>query len=171
MQPGGAATPQTQALSVLLPSAEPVAPSGWDTLSRAADFATLVGLALTILTFMRLRKIQSTFLFQARTPELLASLRTHGSRISELLRDFKTNKHDLHIELGQCLANIDSLRTKLPGDPRKTATQLAKQIRAIRKPRKDMNESDVWAMYSELNVLIQRVQNLEADLKWRPADG
>jgi hypothetical protein len=65
----------------------------WLTLSNIGSVASILGIGLSLYVIYNVREIRKSYLFTARAPALLKSLRAHSSNIKDLLiRDL--NKRD-----------------------------------------------------------------------------
>ena len=74
----------------------------WLTLSNIGNVASILGIGLSLYVIYNVREIRKSYLFTARAPALLKSLRTHSSNIKDLLKEFETSIEEIETELARC---------------------------------------------------------------------
>jgi len=125
--------------------------------------SSILGLLITIWILFNLNGIRKDFLFKARIPHLIQKLEKHSSLLSTYLQDFVGSKQMINLELGKCRANLKSLRSKLPRSSRGSVKKLESQIQTNTPI---SSKEKTWAIYTELNSLIEAMKNLEQDKQW-----
>lgn len=127
------------------------------------ETASVIGLLISIYVLYELKIMKRKFLFKARIPGLIRSLKTHATRISERFSDFDDSMRELETDLTRCAATLKNLRSKVGGDTRQATRQLLKQIQKRKKP---LQKEEVWQIYNDLQALIDILGHLQKDIKW-----
>ena len=82
----------------------------WLTLSNIGSVASILGIGLSLYVIYNVREIRKSYLFTARAPALVKSLRAHSSRIKDLLEEFGTSIEEIEAELARCSPILESLK-------------------------------------------------------------
>lgn len=110
------------------------------------------------------------FLFTARMPELVKQLRRYTSNLSKGLNNFENSLEYIENQLARCKANLKSVKSKVSGDSKKSATRaynLVKNQDGVSLYSKE----EIRKIYRELLTLTDELQNLVEDKKWSPKHG
>ncbi|MDI6792939.1 MAG: hypothetical protein QME81_08755 [bacterium] len=137
-------------------------------LSDVGSIASIVGLILTLVVFISLRRIRSEFLFKVRVPELQESLKAHASKVFEYHRDYETSKKDeINKELAIAEVNLKSLARKTLGELKTSTKKLQKQIEEFRRNGKVRSKDELYEIYIEMIKLSEEITNFRRDDQWR----
>lgn len=136
-------------------------------LSDLGSYASIVGLFITILVFINLKKVRNQFLFQARYPALKKAISSHSDTLSKHLNAFPESLEDIESELQPCLANLKNLKVKLTGPTKKSVQQLIIMISDIPRPLREESKQGLRNVYSALVGLETELKNLSEDQKWK----
>ena len=129
-------------------------------------FSTL-GFIVTILIFLKLKRIHSEYLFKITTPELLRKLEERFDNINTYLNDFKRFINDINSEFTVCKANLKSLQKKAPRDIKKSVQRVIKMIDSfLRVSNYNKNADDAYKIYSNIQGLVEECKNIWEDIKW-----
>lgn len=137
----------------------------WLTLSNLGNVASILGIGLSLYVIYNVREIRKSYLFTARAPALLKSLRTHSSNIKDLLKEFETSIEQIEAELAKCSPVLDSLRTKVGRQERKSISK-AVQLISANKSLSAGSKNAVWDIYKELLKVEEAMRNLHKDKQW-----
>lgn len=137
----------------------------WLTLSNIGSVASILGIGLSIYLIYNVREIRKSYLFTARAPALLKSLRTHSSNIKDMLKEFETSIAEIEAELARCSPVLESLRTKVGRQERKSIAEVVQLISA-NKTLSAGSKDAVWDIYKELLKLEEAMINLQKDKQW-----
>ena len=137
----------------------------WLTLSNIGSVASILGIGLSIYVIYNIREIRKSYLFTARAPALLKSLLTHSSNIKDMLKEFETSIAEIEAELARCSPVLESLRTKVGRQERKSIAEVVQLISA-NKTLSAGSKDAVWDIYKELLKLEEAMINLQKDKQW-----
>ena len=137
----------------------------WLTLSNIGNVASILGIGLSIYLIYNVREIRKSYLFAARAPDLLKRLRSHSSKIKDLLQAFDVSKHEIEAEFARCSPILESLKRKVGRQERKSISAVV-QIIAAKKSLFAVPKDAVWDMYTELLRVEEELSNLQKDKQW-----
>lgn len=137
----------------------------WLTLSNIGNVASILGIGLSLYVIYNVREIRKSYLFAARAPDLLKRLRSHSSKIKDLLKEFETSIEEIEAELAKCSPVLDSLRTKVGRQERKSISK-AVQLISANKSLSAGSKNAVWDIYKELLKVEEAMRNLHKDKQW-----
>lgn len=137
----------------------------WLTLSNIGSVASILGIGLSLYVVYNVREIRKSYLFTARAPGLLKSLRTHSSNIKDMLKEFETSIEEIEAELARCSPVLESLRTKVGRQERKSISEVVQLISA-NKTLSAGSKDAVWDIYKELLKVEEAMINLHKDKQW-----
>ncbi len=138
---------------------------GWQhTLALAADIASVMGLMVSAVVWLNVRKLRAFYTFRARVPEVIASLNERASNLSSLLSDFEGSRQSIELELAEAAVLIRSLAKKSSGAPRAAAESLASRIE-LNFPR---SASDARQLYVAIRTLLLTFKEVQSDYNWEP---
>jgi chaperonin cofactor prefoldin len=143
---------------------------GWLNFSNLADFLSIIGFFLSVYVSLGIRKIKKEFLFRARLPDLLKQLQKHATALSTLLDDFQNNQDKIIEELSIAKVNINSLYNKSAGEVKGSLKKLDVSIDNFLLGQ-DKNSKIIRGIYLQMNMVIQEINNLKEDEKWRQGNG
>ena len=103
------------------------------------------------------------FIFKARFPELLKSLKRYARELSRNLNSFDESHREIDTLLTKCESTLKSLESKLSKEVKITATELITLISNRSKP---LNKNNVWGIYNNLQALIVTLINFQKDIEW-----
>ena len=132
-------------------------------LKDISDVASIIGVLFTAFILIEIKIIKRKFLFKARIPELLRSLKNHAKEISQKLNDFDDSMRDIETNLTRCSATLKNLKSKVDRNTGQTTQRLIKRIQKRHKP---LQKEDVWKIYNDLQALIDSLSHLQKDIKW-----
>lgn len=131
--------------------------------SDVGSSASILGMIITGLVFIGLRRIRKQFITKARIPELKKSLKSTTKGLSEALQSFDEPEREIQTILSVCKSTLKNLIDKVHGNIRNDARNLLKMI----KKQKSANDKDkAWEIYNELQALIESLNHLQKDSKW-----
>jgi len=137
----------------------------WLTLSNVGNVASILGIGLSLYVIYNVREIRKSYLFTARAPALLKSLRTHSSNIKDLLKEFETSIEEIEAELARCSPILESLKRKVGRHERRSISVVVRQI-ASNKSLSAESKNTVWDIYKELLRVEEELSNLQKDKQW-----
>jgi hypothetical protein len=137
----------------------------WLTLSNVANVASILGIGLSLYVIYNVREIRKSYLFTARAPALLKSLRTHSSSIKDLLKEFETSIEEIEAELARCSPILESLKRKVGRHERRSISVVVRQI-ASNKSLSAESKNTAWDIYKELLKIEEELRNLHKDRQW-----
>lgn len=137
----------------------------WLTLSNIGSVASILGIGLSLYVVYNVREIRKSYLFTARAPALLKSLRTHSSNINDLLKEFDTSTEEIEAELARCSAIFESLTRKVGKHERKSISEVVQLISA-NKTLSVGSKKAVRDIYKELLKVEEAMSNLHKDKQW-----
>lgn len=137
------------------------------TFQNISNLSSIAAFILTILIFIKIKRIHSSYILKIRGPIIINKLKTYLSNISKYLNDFDSFKNDLNRDLTLCKANLKSLEGKVPRKFKKTLhTLLIKIDKYIVDSPKNQKES-VNFVYNDIQAFVEEFINLREDLDWR----
>ena len=136
------------------------------TLSNFGNIASIIGVIVTILVFLRVKKIHLGYLFKIRGPIIVDKLRGYSDNILIYLNDIDSYQSDLTRDLRLCTANLKNLRKKVPKDIRKTIKMLDKKINKYISMPSSYQVDYVRGINNDIQALIEECLNLREDLNW-----
>jgi len=132
---------------------------------NSGSIASIIGLVLTIVIFVRIRNVIRFYTFTARVPEIVSDLQTIASSISEYLNDFENNMLRISKELARAQAKLQNLKKKIKDRQlKKLISKLIKTIKEYNPNLKDIR--NIRQIYIELQKIISSVNELQKDHKW-----
>jgi hypothetical protein len=137
----------------------------WLTLTNTGSLASILGIGLSLYVIYNVREIRKSYLFTARAPALLKSLRTRSSKINDLLKEFETSIEKIEAELARCLPVLESLKNKVGRHERKSISEVVQLISA-NKTLSAGSKNAVWDIYKELLTVEEAMRNLHKDKQW-----
>lgn len=143
------------------------------TFENIASFSSIVGLILSILLLYLVKDIKKRYIKKIRTPETIKDLELISSNISFGLKNFENNKFNIFNELGKCKSTLSNLYPKVESTIKKEIKPLINKleikrfilIRKFTKSLYDLNEEDIYKVYVEINLIIERLKQEEKDLR------
>jgi hypothetical protein len=127
-------------------------------LGTVADFASVVGLGISLYVAFEVRRVRTRFLRIARIPELKTQLMTLASQIQD--RDVHQDK--LAELFATCKALIRNVRKKLP------LASAKKVQKALERYKPSESRDAVFSIYGDLLEVITDLDQAEKDSKWSP---
>lgn len=137
----------------------------WFTLSNIGSVASVLGIGLSLYVVYNVREIRNSYLFTARAPALLKSLRVHTSKIKDLLKEFETSIEEVEAELALCSPILESLKRKVGRNERRSISVVVRQI-ISNKSLSAQSRNAVWNIYKDLVSVEQELSNLHKDKQW-----
>lgn len=137
----------------------------WLTLSNIGNVASILGIGLSLYVIYNVREIRKSYLFTARAPALVKSLRAHSSKIKDLLEEFATSIEEIEAELARCSPILESLKRKVGRQERRSISEVIQQI-ASNKSLSTGSKDTVWDIYKELLKVEEEMTNLQKDKQW-----
>lgn len=137
----------------------------WFTFSNIGNVASILGVCLSLYLIYNVREIRKSYLFTARAPALLKSLRAHSSNIKDLLKEFETSIEEIEAELARCLPTLESLENKVGRHERRSISVVIRQIASNKSLSKE-SKNTVWSIYKGLLKIEEELRNLHKDRQW-----
>lgn len=131
-------------------------------IGTAADYASLIGLLLTVSIWWGLRKIKNTYIFRVRAPEFVRVLTKRASILIACGNDFENSRQIIDVELVTSDVMLNSMQRRMRGESRKAVKKLRRLIKEYR--RAPGNEEHFYLIYSEMQCVIQEVKELQKEL-------
>ena len=136
-----------------------------------ATASSVFGLLVTIFLFFEAKKIKNQFLIKARLPESAKEIENLGSKISENLDNWKSEKNIIYQDLAKIKGIIENLNPKLPKEEGKTAKIILIKLKptkiiVFKKSIRSLKKEKVWEIYTELQTFISQLKQLEKDGSW-----
>jgi hypothetical protein len=129
----------------------------------------IVGFFITLIVMFQVRSIRLTFRARARLPQITKDLRKAGSVLSANLGSWPLRKNDGHAQIKVASSLIDGALPFVPRASRRSMAQINKKlIKAAREfsdTRYDMPDA-VWDLYSDIQVIITSLNQVEKNLNW-----
>ena len=164
-------------------------------LNLYGSVASLIGLIVSVFAYFAAvsakkaaQKVQDSFLFDRRIPQHLKFLDEKISKYNELLSDINNNKNQIKTNLAQVKSELNSLLEKVAN---KSAVSIIQNtIKSIDKISKQeiykendqiaiwnkivyffksfylTSHSDLWKVYTNLNEIYTKIDNLKLDKKY-----
>lgn len=138
---------------------------GW--LSLTADIATLAGVLVTVSVWIQTRAIKKSFVSKARLPELSKSLREICAKLLENLQEPDAAVARLDGLLISILPKVDRPQRRIVLSLRKKCRQRANgPFPWAASGKRSLSESEVWALYTEAQGLLEALSQAVRDSKW-----
>jgi hypothetical protein len=129
----------------------------------AADIASVVSLALTLLVYFNVRKLRRAYLFTARVPELTEELSGKASEIARLHRTSAESKSQIQVLLAESDVLLRSLKSKVSGSSR---TAVKAVLLATSEYQMNDSAETVWRVYIAMQKCLAELRQTQLDLKW-----
>ena len=129
----------------------------------AADIASVVSLALTLLVYFNVRKLRRAYLFTARVPELVDELSAKASELLTLHGIGAQSKSQIQVVMAEADVLLRSLKAKVDGSSRS-----AVNAALIATAEYQMNDSAdiVFRVYVAMQKCLEELRQAQLDLKW-----
>ena len=139
------------------------------TLAIVGSIASVVGLVITIVVLLNVRRIEQSYARQALVPRLGSKLAANAKNLNKSLRTKAFDK--IGPELAKCRANLEGLARALP-ESEKTAVQnlLGAVSGELQKGEATRSDERLLRIVDELKAIVQQIKNLEDEWKWRSRD-
>jgi hypothetical protein len=142
---------------------------GW--LSLVADVSSLLSLLVTLVTLWLVRRIERSYLAQARLPEVIKNLVAHGGVLNQLVGAAATDPNARHLFRGEVASYRETLvaakRVVTSGDAKKTIVRELKGVEAWLKKKTNTTPNENWAVYNGSLSIRTALGHLERDARWR----
>lgn len=130
------------------------------------NLASIVGLAITVWVFADVRNIKRSYVFRARVPQHVQSLKSRRKQLTEYMNDFVGMQPQIDEQMAGMEVELESLVKKLKGPIRARVRQLLEQVRDY--SRSDpKNVGHLRTINLELYKTVEAIGELQEDLKWR----
>ena len=140
-----------------------------DIIAVVGSLCSITALALTIGIFVKLRRINRDFLFQARFPTLKKNLASHRSMLSTLLNTFPNSSGEIAVELQKLVATLKSLISKVDRARRASTKDLLKRTQMLSCSSLPASQKQVRDLYLGIVLVEEELANFCEDFKWRPS--
>lgn len=132
-----------------------------------SEWLSIIAAFFSVYAALTVGKIRGQMLGRMKLPNQISKLRKVAKNIPELMSNYATNTEAIDLELAKSESNLKTLLRTIRGQPRGTAQNLLKSVQSYRGNRKldwlfsteDKTDSDVWKMYSAMNVLIEELKD------------
>jgi hypothetical protein len=135
-----------------------------DLLSDIGTVSSIIGLLLTVIVFINIRKIKNFYLFRARVPELIDKLSVHSSNIASYQYESSDSLQNIPLELAKAEVVLQSLEKKLKGQTRISVQELLKIVREF--DVSNNTRDDLWNIYVGMMKVIEQIKDIQEDLRW-----
>ena len=129
----------------------------------------IVGFFITLIVMLQVRSIRQTFRARARLPEMIKELKKAGSALSVSLSGWPHGKNVGHEQIKVASSLIDDALPFVPRASRRRMKQINKKLnKAVREfsdARYDTLDH-VWDLYSDIQVIIVSLHQVEKNLHW-----
>lgn len=129
----------------------------------AADIASVVSLALTLLVYFNIRKLRRVYLFTARVPELTEELSGKASALALLRLTTAESKSDIQLLMAEAEVTLRYLRSKVAGSSKLAVKAV---LRAINQYQVSQDADAVWQVYLAMQRCLVELRQTQLDLKW-----
>lgn len=129
----------------------------------------IVGFFITLVVMFQVGSIRTTFRARARLPQINKDLRKAGSSLNESLAGWPTRKNIGHQQIKVASSLIDDA---LPFIPRASRRRIKLINKKLIKAARDFSElrydspNSVWDLYSDIQVVITSLNQVEKNLNW-----
>ena len=139
------------------------------TLSDIGSWCSIIGLVITIFTFMLVFSIKRKFLFRSRVEEHQQSLREIASQISGLLQSYSKNMDDIDNAIAIADVKLRNIRNGANGDLLSDVKIARSKIRAYSsrgwfKKSVNKNEESARKINTAINVVVEEMDNVKKQL-------
>lgn len=131
--------------------------------SKVGDTSSLIGMFISLYVLFEVNRLQKKFLFKARLPQLLASLKKYAKTFSSNLQSFDDSRRDIETNLSKSLSTLKNLKNKVSGDSKQETKNLIKKIQKRETP---ITKDYLWEIYNDLQALIDSLGHLHEDKQW-----
>jgi hypothetical protein len=135
----------------------------WDQVGSVGSVASIIGAIISIYVLLTVRKIENQFLFRVRVPEILKALKKNAGDLNEQLRQFESSHKSIEIIFSKVGSILKNLVPKISGSTKKSAKIFAKKLQ---KAKGKLSEDLAWALYTDLNAMIEELKQYHEDIKW-----
>lgn len=132
-------------------------------LKEFSYIASILGFLISLYVLKEIKNITKKFLFRVRVPDLLASLKTIATDLSQNLNSFDESRREIDTCLSRCDSTLRNLIKKVDRETKKTTKQL---LSSIKKKSKPLNKDEVWNIFTDLLGLIDTLGHIQKDIKW-----
>lgn len=139
------------------------------TLSDIGSWCSIIGLVMTIFTFMLVFSIKKKFLFKSRVEEHQQSLREIASQISGLLQSYSKNMDDIDDAIAIADVKLRNIKNGANGDLLSDVKTARSKIKAYRvsgwiKKAGNKNEKSAREINTAINVVVEEMNNVKKQL-------
>lgn len=137
----------------------------WDDFGIVADVASIIGLALTLFVYIKLRQLWRMYALTERVPREAARLRSAAGRLSQWLIPDPPRDEVLKV-LAEMKVALESIDRNIGTEHGKSYSELKKEI--IKAERENpFSQSKLEKIYSKSILLVGRAESLAEDRKQR----
>jgi hypothetical protein len=136
----------------------------WDSISKIASVSSIASLLVTIWVLFETRKLRALYKLRVRGPVLIKDLHKMASNLSGYLNDYSDSTIRIAEELGKIGGKLNSLQTKLSGNPKNAVKRVRGYI--DRCEVKSENEEQVRRVHIEIIKVIEELKDHQKDLDW-----
>src|SRR5688500_15320340 len=90
--------------------------------------SSLVGLILSVLVLIKIKKIENNYNVRIRIPNLIAKVENHASTLIELMDHYPDRLNDIKLELAATGADLESLAQKVDRPTKKGVRAIIHRI-------------------------------------------
>lgn len=134
-------------------------------ISLVGDAASVIGLAVTVLVALSVRRLRKLYVFKGRARDLTARIAERASSIMTLASDFGNSRDQISVEVRRVAVLVDSLARKSSGVDRTAAIELVQQLNSARLG----SRAEVTELYGDIQALVARFEELQRDREWEHA--
>lgn len=130
---------------------------------KVGDTSSVIGMFISLYVLFEVNRIKNKFLFKARLPQLIKSLKDNAKVFSGNLQNFEDSSRDIETNLSKTISTLKNIKYKISGVPKKDTINLLKKINKRTKP---ITKDYLWDIYNDLQALIDSLGYLTEDTKW-----
>ena len=132
-----------------------------DLLADAGSIASLIGLILTVIIYLDLRRIKNSYIFRIKSPQFVRFLTSKTSALIDLAQDFPNNNKQINIELAKIDVRLNSMQVRTTGSAKKAVIELRERIKIFEQ---SPNEENFDRVFMLMIRVIDEIKELQQDL-------
>ena len=129
----------------------------------------IIGFFITVVVMLQVRSIRQSFRSRARLPQITKDLSKAGSTLNKELAGWPANKNGGHEQIKVASSLIDDALPFVPRNSRGRIKVINKKLKVASRDFYNLHYDSpdaVWDLYSDIQVVIVSLNQIEKDLKW-----
>jgi hypothetical protein len=131
-------------------------------LDLLAVLASIVGCGVSLYVLREVTGIKKKYLFRIRVPEIIKSITSYTSDLSEKLEHFEENRKVISVIFVRCNSTLEILESKLKGNSKRHLQDIKENL----KNKNSFNYDEAWVIYGQLLGLLDYLKESKKDLQW-----